>query len=46
VLVGSERRMRKSVHADGFDMVTGLTTIFRCVMLDALFLHEKSIGGA
>ena len=41
VWVANERGGRKSGHDDGYDRVTGLTTIFRCVTFDALFLGEK-----
>ena len=35
----------KSVHGDGGDRVTELTTFFLCVMFDALILPENVWGG-
>ncbi len=37
----NERGGRKSVHGGSYDKITGLTTIFRCVTFDDLFLGEK-----
>ncbi len=40
-MIGRARGGRNNFHGGGYVRVTGLTTIFRCVTFEALFLGEK-----